>query len=114
MKPQTGLRAILAALAIVLSPGVLGPWLDLAHACPAAQAAARDASSTSMAGHQGHHQGMDHKGSNREQCHCIGTCHVAALPATRGTPVIAVAAVVPAGSGLNAVPAIGITAPSHT
>src|SRR5262245_14271808 len=105
MKQQTGLRTILATLAILLSPGVLGPWLDLAHACPAAEAAARSSSHSSMAGHQGHHQGMDHKGGSREQCHCVGTCHVAALPAARGTPVITVAVVAPSGAGFHAVPA---------
>jgi hypothetical protein len=109
MNLLSGIRPILAALAILLSPGVLGPWLDLAHACPATAAA----ESTSMAGHKGHHQGMDHKGG-RQECHCVGTCHIAALPASRGTPVIAVAATAPAGSGLRAVPASGLTPPSHT
>lgn len=113
MKPQTGLRTLLAALAILLSPGVIGPWLDLAHACPAAEASTRTASS-SMAGHQGHHQGMDHKSGHREQCHCVGTCHVAALPAARGTPVLTVAVVAPTGSGLHLIAATDLTTPSHT
>jgi hypothetical protein len=109
MKLPSPLRPVLAALAILLSPGVLGPWLDLLHACPAAAAS----QSVSMAGHQGHHQGMDHQG-HRQECHCVGTCHTAALPASRGTPVVAVAVAVPTGSGLRAVTANRITTPSHT
>ena len=113
MKLSSAFRPVLAAFAILLSPGILGPWLDLAHACPAAPAAVTPA----MAGHAGHHQGGEqqrHGQPDGQQCQCVGTCHLAALPAPRGTAVVAVAVATPAASGFHAVPSSSTALPAHT
>lgn len=74
MKLRSAFRPLLAALAILLSPGALAPWLQLAHACPIADGAVT---------RQTHHDhGDTHRGQGQHpSCNCVGTCHTAALPA---------------------------------
>jgi len=82
MKLRSAFRPLLAAFAILLSPGALAPWLQLAHACPMAEGAAP---------RQGQHQhGHTHdQPGHRPVCQCVGTCHAAALPAAPAAGVAA-------------------------
>jgi hypothetical protein len=58
------LQSVLAVLALLLSPGLAGPWLQLGHDC--ARRAAQ-------------HQHSDHS-QGRQECHCLGACHTPSLP----------------------------------
>jgi hypothetical protein len=79
-------RPWFAALALLLSPGGLAPWLQLAHACPADRSAAHHDSMAGMGGMAmalatpvGHHDrspGAPASPSHGPHpCACIGACH---------------------------------------
>jgi hypothetical protein len=68
-------QSVLAVLALLLSPGLAGPWLQLGHDC------ARQATGESPARSHGaeQHQHSDHS-PGRQECHCLGACHTPSLP----------------------------------
>jgi hypothetical protein len=104
MKLLRRFRPLLAGLALLLSPGVLAPWLSLAHACPTEAAA--PAAAPAGGGHHHAHQSdpAPAHGSGHElhTCICIGACQMAALilPRPQSGPVVAILAA--AGDGFQA------------
>lgn len=74
MKAIRRFRPLLAALALLLSPGSLAPWLQLGHACPTLPAATGHA--MAMEGHGQHagHQSPSQDSRVPHPCDCIGTC----------------------------------------
>ena len=80
---------LVAALALVLSPGVAAPWLELAHHC----ASLEPAGPALPPAHSAHHQGSGHgpapehsstPGSGTHQCLCVGACQATVLAAPAG------------------------------
>lgn len=110
MKMFRRFRGWCAAVAILFSPGVLAPWLQLAHACPTLVPAApqhRMAGMDHMPGmamdvampmadHPPAGEGHGAPSHGSHPCTCIGACHLlaaVALPRLAVLPVpVAVAA----------------------
>jgi len=94
------IRALVAATAILLSPGVLAPWLQLSHACPAESAS----KAMPMAGPMGtHHSDGGHSGhapGHLIRCSCLGACHLPALFAPTNSLTITAGVTQLAGTGL--------------
>lgn len=86
LRRPSALRTLFAAFAILLSPGVLGPWLAAVHVCPTL-VADQSMAGMDMGGHHAPSNDHQHKG---ESCHCVGSCSVVALPVP-ATPAIGTA-----------------------
>lgn len=105
-------RPYVAAFAILLSPGVLGPWLQVAHVCPTMAVPG----ASGATGDSAHHHGAGHKERGRadlQDCICVGVCHLAGLPETRGAALITPEAAAPAADGFHAVPSSRPTLEAH-
>lgn len=88
-------RVLFATLAILLSPGGITPWLQLAHACgpEMAHESMAGMDHSAMAGHAGHQMPDDDQSApshNLHHCICVGACATAAMAATNAAPTIAV------------------------
>ncbi|HWA16951.1 MAG TPA: hypothetical protein VG817_10985 [Gemmatimonadales bacterium] len=96
MKQLRRFRVLFAALAILLSPGGITPWLQLAHACgpEMAETSMAGMDHAAMAGHAGHQ--MPDTGDDAgpkdhlHHCICVGACASAAIAATTSRTTIAV------------------------
>ncbi|MBK8006694.1 MAG: hypothetical protein IPK12_23165 [Gemmatimonadetes bacterium] len=93
-------RPVLALLALLLGPGALGPWLQLAHACPTLAPARAEVvgmggmDMEGMAHH--HHPGAPGQPTDENHpCTCIGACQLVVVVAPQAT-VVPVAVVVAA------------------
>lgn len=105
MRLASRLRPLVAALAILFSPGVLGPWVQLAHACP---------TETAMpGGHHSHHPGTGESGT-RPACDCIGACQIVALKGPSHSALLTTTLVTPVTPGFRSITTRDPSARPHT